>query len=108
MLYIAGALNNECIASPAGKFWSKNGIHFILRNEVYTATLVWGASVKDNAEPVRIEEAFPAIVSKAKFHRVNSLMHSRAPKVTHPRSVASSYLLSGLVRCKACKRAFSG
>ena len=35
-------------------------------------------------------------------------MRSRAPKVTHPRRVASSYLLSGLVKCRACKRAFSG
>ena len=57
---------------------------------------------------MRIEGAFPAIISKAKFHRVNSLMRSRAPKITHPRRVASSYLLSGLVRCKACRRAFSG
>ena len=38
MLHIARALNDEGIASPAGKLWSKNGIHFILRNEVYTGT----------------------------------------------------------------------
>ena len=35
MLHIARALNDEGIASPSGKLWSKNGIHFILRNEVY-------------------------------------------------------------------------
>ena len=87
MLHIARTLNDEGISSPAGKLWSKNGIHFILRNEVYTGTLVWGASAKDKAEPVRIEEAFPAIVSKSKFHRVNALMRSRAPKITHPRRV---------------------
>ena len=40
MLHIARALNDEDIASPAGKLWSKNGIHFILRNEVYTGTLI--------------------------------------------------------------------
>ena len=66
MLHIARALNDEGIASPAGKLWSKNGIHFILRNEVYTGTLIWGANAKDKAEPVRIEKAFPAIISKAK------------------------------------------
>ena len=49
-------------------------------------TLVWGArgKDKDKVEPVRIEKAFPAIVSKAQFRRVNRLMHSRAPKRTHP------------------------
>ena len=104
----ASTLNGEGIASPAGKLWSKNGIHFILRNEVYTGTLIWGANAKDKAEPVRIEAAFLAIISRAMFRRVNGLMRSRAPKVTHPRRVGSSYLLSSLVKCKACGKAFSG
>ena len=101
------ALNDEGIASPAGKLWSKNDIHFILRNEVYTGTLIWGANAKDKAEPVRIEKAFPAIISKAKSQRVNSLMRSRAPKVINPRRVGSTHLLSGLLKCKACNRALS-
>ena len=107
MLHIARALNDEGIASPAGKLWSKNGIHFILRNEVYTGTLIWGANAKDKAEPVRIEKAFPAIISKAKSQRVNSLMRSRAPKVINPRRVGSTHLLSRLLKCKACNRALS-
>ena len=108
MLKITRTLNDEGIASPTGKLWSKNGIHFILRNEVYTGTLVWGTKGKDKADPVRIEKAFPAVVSKAQFRRVNKLMHSRAPKRTHPRRVGSTYLLSGLVKCHRCKRALSG
>ena len=108
MLKITRTLNDEGIASPTGKLWSKNGIHFILRNEVYMGTLIWGARGKDKAEPVRIEKAFPAVVSKAQFRRVNKLMHSRAPKRTHPRRVGSTYLLSGLVKCHKCKRALSG
>ena len=73
-----------------------------------TGILVWGASGKGKDEPVRVEKAFPAIISKAKFQRVNSLMRSRAPKVAHPRRVGSTYLLSSLVKCKACNRALSG
>ena len=108
MLPIAKTLNDEGVASPTGRLWSKRGVNFILSNEVYTGTLVWGARAKDSAEPVRIEEAFPAIVSKTRFRRVNSLMRSRAPKIAHPQRVASSYLLSGLVKCKACNGALSG
>ena len=108
MLKIAQALNDEGIASPAGKLWSKNGIHFILRNEVYTGALVWGAKGKGKDEPVRVDKAFPSIVSKTRFRRVNRLMRSRAPKRAHPRRVGSTYLLSGLVKCKACNRALSG
>ena len=108
MLKIAQALNDEGIASPAGKLWSKNGIHFILRNEVYTGALVWGTNGKGKDEPVRVDKAFPSIVSKTRFRRVNRLMRSRAPKRAHPRRVGSTYLLSGLVKCKACNRALSG
>ena len=108
MLHIVRALNDEGIASPAGKLWSKNGVHLLLTNEVYTGALVWGTNAKDKAGPVRVEKAFPAIISKAQFNRVGKLMRSRAPKTTHPRRVASSYLLSGLVKCKRCNRAFTG
>ena len=110
MLKITQVLNDEGIASPTGKLWAKNGVHFILRNEVYTGTLVWGARGKgqNKADPVRIEKAFPSIVSKAQFRRVNKLMNSRAPRKVHPRRVGSTYLLSGLVKCHKCKRALSG
>ena len=108
MLDIARALNDEGIASATGKLWSKNGVHFILSNEVYTGTLVWGTAAKDNVAPVRVKRAFPAIVSKTQFRRVNSVMRSRAPKVSHPRRVGSSYMLSELVKCYRCKRALSG
>ena len=108
ILDITRTLNHEGIANPTGRLWSKNGVHIILRNQSYTGTLVWGADAKDKAEPVRVERAFPAIISKAQFRRVNRKLRSRAPKRSHPRRVGSSYLLSGLIRCKACNRALSG
>ena len=108
ILNITRTLNDEGIANPTGRLWSKNGVHIILRNETYTGALVWGVSAKDNADPVRVEKAFPAIISKAQFRRVNRKLRSRAPRRAHPRRVGSSYLLSGLVRCKACNRALSG
>ena len=94
--------------NPTGRLWSKNGVHIILKNEAYTGTLVWGVGAKDKADPVRVEKAFPAIISKARFRRANRKLRSRAPRRSHPRRVGSTYLLSGLVRCKACNRALSG
>ena len=108
MVNITNTLNDEGIASPRGKLWGKTSVHAILINEAYTGTLVWGANAKDNAEPVRVEKAFPAIVTRAQFGRVGKLMRSRAPKTSHPRRFGSTYLLSGLVKCKACNRALSG
>ena len=108
MVDITRALNNEGIASPGGKLWGKTSVHKVLTNEAYTGTLVWGVNAKDKADPVRVEKAFPAIVSKTQFQRVGRQLRRRAPKVAHPRRVGSSFLLSGMVKCKTCKRALTG
>ena len=55
-----------------------------------------------------MEQAFPAIIAKTQFRKVNQQLRARAPRQAHPRRVGSSYLLSGLVKCKACRRAMSG
>ena len=107
-LEIIRTLNNEGIASPRGKLWGRTSVHGILTNEAYTGTMLWGVNAKDQAEPVRVEKAFPAIVTKAQFRRVGKHLSSRAPKFSHPRRVGSSYLLSGLVKCKTCNTPLTG
>ena len=107
-LDIARILNDEGIASPRGKLWGKTSVHFVLTNEAYTGTLLWGANAEGKGEPVRVEDAFPAIVSMAQFRRVRQRMSSRAPRFSHPRRIGNPYLLSGLVKCRNCHRALSG
>ena len=108
MLKIARALNDDGIASPRGKLWNKTTVHGILNNEAYTGTLVWGNNAKDNADPVRVENAFPAIITRAQLQRVGKHLSSRAPKFSHPRRVRSSYLLSSLAKCKTCNTPLIG
>ena len=108
VLDITKTLNGEGIASSTGKFWSKTMVHYVLSNEAYTGTLVWGTNASDGAPPVRVENAFPAIVLKRDFDRVGELMRSKAPRKVHPWRVASSYLLSGLVKCRRCRTSLSG
>ena len=107
-LEITRTLNSEGISSPRGKLWGKASVHNILTNVAYTGTLLWGAKAKDKADPVRVEKAFPAIISKAQFRRVNQQLRRRAPKIRNPRRTGSSYLLSGMVRCKACDTPLNG
>ena len=107
-LEIIRTLNNEGISSPRGKLWARTSVHNILTNEAYTGTLVWGANAKDNADPVRVEKAFPAIITKTQFRSVGKRLSSRAPKFSHPRRVGSSYLLSGLAKCKTCNTPLIG
>ena len=107
ILDVTRALNTDGIPTTNGKRWLKTTIHTILDNEVYTGTLVWGVAAKDRAEPVRVEDAFPAIVSKQEFQRAKKLLGSRAPKKVNPRRASSPYLLSGLLKCETCGKQLS-
>ena len=107
ILDITRTLNDEGIANPTGRLWSKNGVHIILRNEAYTGTLVWGTRAKDGAPPVRVEDAHPAIVSEEEFRRIAKMMGSRAPKKVNPRRISSPYLLSGIAKCETCGKAMT-
>ena len=106
---ICRELNGRGI-SNRGKRWYKNGLHHLLTNEAYTGTAVWGVKSKDEkaGDPVRVENAWPALVSQETFAEVQRALHERAPKVQRPARVGSQYLLSGLLRCGVCGKPYSG
>ena len=108
ILDIAREFNREGIASPTGKRWSKTVVHHILKKETYTGTMIWGVNSKDKSPPVVVPDAFPAIVSRSLFERVACSMRSRAREVIHPRRVTGPFLLSGLAKCRPCRRALNG
>ena len=85
ILDVTKTLNAEGIPTTNGKKWLKTTIHTMLSNEAYTGAVVWGIKDKDKAEPVRVEEAHPAIVSKRDFQKARRLLGSRAPKKVNPR-----------------------
>ncbi len=107
ILDVTKTLNAEGIPTTNGKKWLKTTIHTMLANEAYTGTVVWGIKAKDKADPVRVEDAFPAIVSKREFQRAKKLLGSRAPKQVNPRRASSPYLLSGLLKCETCGKAMT-
>ncbi len=105
ILDVTKTLNAEGIPTTNGKKWLKTTIHTMLDNEVYTGALVWGTNAKDGVPPVRVEDAFPAIVTKREFRQAKRLLGSRAPKKMNPRRASSPYLLSGLLKCETCGKA---
>ena len=84
-------------------------VHYLLTNEAYTGTAVWGVKSKDEkaGEPVRVENAWPALVSRELFEAVQQGLHERAPARQRPARVGSQYLLSGLLRCGVCGKPYS-
>ncbi len=105
---ICKELNGRGITNK-GKRWQKNVVHYLLTNEAYTGTAVWGVKSKNEkvGEPVRVENAWPALVSRELFEAVRQGLHERAPSVQRPGTVGSQYLLSGLLRCGVCGKSYS-
>jgi DNA invertase Pin-like site-specific DNA recombinase len=110
---IAATLNAEGLRTPKGRAWIKHSILYMLRNPVYTGTYVWGAkgSAKFATEPMetlRIEDAHEALVSAEDFARVKAVIEQRRPEVTHPRTLTSDFLLTGLLFCATCGAPYTG
>ena len=106
---ICKALNGRGITNR-GKRWNKGGLHYLLTNEAYTGTAVWGRTSKGEKtqDPVRVEGAWPALVSRELFDNVQLAMRDRAPKVQRPARVGSKFLLSGLLLCGTCGKPYIG
>ena len=106
---ICRELNDRGITNR-GNRWYKGGLHYLLTNEAYTGTAVWGRTDKGEKaqDPVRVEGAWPALVSGELFDEVQQAMRDRAPKVQRPGRVGSKFLLSGLLKCGVCGRPYIG
>ncbi len=104
---ICKELNDRGITNRS-KRWYKSSLSYLLSNEAYTGTSVWGRTNKGKkaSDPIRVEGAWPALVSREMFDAVQQAMRERAPNVQRPGRVGSHYLLSGLLKCGMCRRTY--
>ena len=88
---ICKELNDRGVTNR-GKRWYKGGLHYLLTNEAYTGVAVWGRTAKGEKaqDPVRVEGAWPALVSRELFDAVQQAMRDRAPTVRRPGRVGST------------------
>ncbi len=117
---IVDELNGKGIPSPMGGAWSKNQIHYILRNVAYVGTRLYNkhsfhdrsgtfrrGAVKPKGEWIISEDAHEAIVPKELFSSVQSKLKSR-PFGHGAGNRRKSWLLSGLIICAECGHRFQG
>ncbi len=111
---IADELNRTGIPSPTGLKWHKTTIIQLLKNPIYCGRLVYGRTTTNprrqrdksepvyikNAEPIVAEAPCPPIVSVSDFERAQTLMSQRHRGATGVRSLASEYLLTGILKCR--------
>ena len=102
-------LNDRGITNR-GQRWYKSGLHYLLTNEAYTGTAVWGRTIKGvpAPDPVRVPGAWPALVSEERFKQVQQALRARSPVTQRPGRVGSTFLLSGLLRCGRCGKTYVG
>ena len=109
---IAKALNDGLLRTGNNRRWGATTVHKILNNEAYCGTLVWGgrpghSAIHSGIPPVRVENAWPAIIDQETLYSVGQKISANAPVEIHPRTVPSFYLLSGLLYC-SCGKAMIG
>jgi site-specific DNA recombinase len=109
---IAKELNKECLRTAKGERWGRVTVHKILTNEAYCGTLIWGGkkghpAARRGELPIRVDNAWPALVSRETFDTIQKNMSERRPAKIHPRTVPSLYLLSGILFC-SCGSAMIG
>jgi hypothetical protein len=107
---IARVLNTVGYRTRAGKLFDTTVINFWLKNPAYTGNFVWNrtdrtgsrALRKNPAEIIVVPDAHEALISNKAFQRVQHLLFQRRPKISSPRTVGSSFLLSSFSFCGKC------
>ncbi|CAB4584453.1 unannotated protein [freshwater metagenome] len=95
---IAKALNESGVRTLTGQPWSFKRVLDVLRRPTYAGWIVH----QDDAYPGKHE----AIIDQETFDRVQSILDERADPAK--RQAASDYVLTGLLTCATCNRAYVG
>jgi site-specific DNA recombinase len=96
---IARQLADEQAAAPPSG-WQPAVVQFVLQNEAYLGRVLWrGESLPGLHE---------SLVDELSFQRAQRLLRERGEDMALRRSNPGDYLLSGLIRCGRCRRAYVG
>lgn len=119
---IAVRLNEQRTPTPGrSQSWSAEAVRRIARNPIYMGDLVWGRgtragdpvthteAVVDGQEAILYQDFLPdAPVPRAQWEHVQQLLNGTREQWTQRRATSPDFLLSGLLRCPQCGRAWHG
>lgn len=116
---ICDELNRRGYRTKRGTLFVRNSMYDLLRNEKYTGSFIYNHmakakngkrnrhAYKSDSEVIRVENAFPAIISKEEYRKVLKLMEQNKRKGARNAAV-HDYLLSGKVYCGHCGKSMYG
>lgn len=105
---IAKELNSKGYKTKTGKEFTRNSIAEILRNEKYIGRYVFNKRLskksgnrkfKDDKDIVRIDNAFPAIVSMQIWNKKEEILKTRIKPRRH---CSRHFILTGKIVCECC------
>ena len=96
---IAKRLRAEQAPAPAAG-WGHPAVHFVLNNPTYTGKVRWRDQLfKGIHEP---------LIADATFQLAQAILNERGTDISRRRGNASGFLLSGVLRCGRCGKAYVG
>jgi site-specific DNA recombinase len=97
---IARKLEAEAAPAPRKQGWSPNALQLILANPAYRGLIRWNDSLFEGLHKPLVEEET--------FERAQMILARRHEDASLRRGNPTEFLLSGLVRCGHCGRAYVG
>lgn len=97
---IARQLDAEGAPAPRKHGWSPNALQLILANPAYLGLIRWNGGL--------FEGVHEALVDDELFEKAQEILRRRGQDASLRRGNPSDFLLSGLVRCDDCGRAYVG
>jgi site-specific DNA recombinase len=97
---IARLLDAEQAPARSGQGWQPAVVLLILRNEAYVGRVHWRGQTFDGKHA--------GLVDEATFERAQALLKERGEDCAQRVGQRSDFLLSGLMRCGRCRRAYVG
>jgi site-specific DNA recombinase len=97
---IARRLEVEGAPAPRKHGWSPNALQLILANPAYRGLIRWNGSL--------FEGVHEPLVDQELFEKAQEILRRRGEDASLRRGNPSEFLLSGLVRCHQCGRAYVG
>jgi site-specific DNA recombinase len=97
---IARKLEAEAAPAPRKQGWSPNALQLILANPAYRGQIRWNDSL--------FEGLHKPLIDEETFERAQVILARRHEDASLRRGNPTDFLLSGLVRCAHCKRAYVG